>query len=150
MTTELPGLYPSVIKEDPDSTYTNYRATVGSGVDSFYEYLLKEWIILDGKDDLYRDMFLLAVDSIQKYMVSRPSTGSQEFAILGAVSSKDKSINPQMGHLVMSTHLVFFWKGPIIWLVFFLICISMYILFRHASWAVHWPWAPATLIGHRI
>ncbi|KAG0337992.1 hypothetical protein BG000_004698 [Podila horticola] len=99
MTTELPGLYPSVIKEDPDSTYTNYRATVGSGVDSFYEYLLKEWIILDGKDDLYRDMFLLAVDSIQKYMVSRPSTGSQEFAILGAVSSKDKSINPQMGHL---------------------------------------------------
>ncbi|KAG0358562.1 hypothetical protein BG005_002182 [Podila minutissima] len=99
MITELPGLYPSIIKEDPDSTYSNYRATVGSGVDSFYEYLLKEWIILDGKDDLYRDMFLSTVDSIQKYMVSRPSTGSQEFAILGAVSSKDKSINPQMGHL---------------------------------------------------
>ncbi|KAF8950628.1 hypothetical protein BGZ52_001923 [Haplosporangium bisporale] len=99
MTTELPGLFPGDIKEDPDSTYTNYHATVGSGVDSFYEYLLKEWIIQDGNDDLSRDMFLSAVDSIQNYMVSRPDTGSQEYAMLGAVSSKDKSINPQMGHL---------------------------------------------------
>ncbi|KAG0091614.1 hypothetical protein BGZ93_008752 [Podila epicladia] len=99
MTTELPGLYPSIVKEDPDSTYSSYHATVGGGADSFYEYLLKEWIILDGKDDLYRDMFLSTVDSIQKHMVSRPSTGSQEFAILGAVSSRDKSISPQMGHL---------------------------------------------------
>jgi len=78
-------------------------------VDSFYEYLLKEWIILDGKDDLSRDMFLTTVDSIQKYMVSRPDTGSQEYAILGVVSSKDKSINPRMGHLVNS-HLDLFCK----------------------------------------
>lgn len=86
-------------------------------MDSFYEYLLKEWIILDGKDDLSRGMFLSAVDSIQKYMVSRPDTGSQEYAILGAVSSKDKSINPQMGHLVNSL-LDLFLHGPPIDLVF--------------------------------
>ncbi|GJJ68427.1 hypothetical protein EMPS_00773 [Entomortierella parvispora] len=97
--TELPGLYPVDITENPVSTYTNYHATVGGGVDSAYEYLLKEWILLDGKHDLSRDMFLSTVDSIHKYMVSRPDTGSQEYAMLGVVSSKDKTINTQMGHL---------------------------------------------------
>lgn len=73
---------------------------MGGQADSFYEYLLKEWILLDGKNDEFRDMFLRAVDTIEQYMVARPESGSQEYAIIGSISSKDKRLDPQMEHLV--------------------------------------------------
>ncbi|KAG0087092.1 hypothetical protein BGZ93_008753 [Podila epicladia] len=96
--TELPGLYPSQVGEG-STGYSSYSASVGGQTDSFYEYLLKEWILLDGKDDGYREMFLRAVDTIEKYMVARPDSGSQEYAIIGSISSKDKMLHPQMDHL---------------------------------------------------
>lgn len=98
--TQLPGLYPSQVS-DGATAYPNYYATIGGQADSFYEYLLKEWILLDGKNNKLRDMFLSAVDTIEKYMVCRPESGSQEYAIIGAIYSADKHIDPQMEHLVI-------------------------------------------------
>ncbi|KAG0337991.1 hypothetical protein BG000_004697 [Podila horticola] len=96
--TELPGLYPSQVSEG-GTGYSSYSASVGGQADSFYEYLLKEWILLDGKSDEYRNMYLRAVDTIEQYMVSRPESGSQEYAIIGSINSSNKKLDPQMEHL---------------------------------------------------
>ncbi|KAG0034258.1 hypothetical protein BGZ81_005605 [Podila clonocystis] len=96
--TELPGLYPSLVGEG-STAFSSYSASVGGQADSFYEYLLKEWILLDGKSDEYRDMYLRAIDTIEQYMVTRPESGSQEYAIIGSIYSKDKRLDPQMEHL---------------------------------------------------
>lgn len=98
--TELPGLYSSKLR-DEGTAYYSYHAIIGSLADSFYEYLLKEWILLDGKNNGFRDMFLSAVDTIKKYMVCRPESGSQEYAIFGTIYSADNHINLQMEHLVI-------------------------------------------------
>ncbi|KAF9427406.1 hypothetical protein BGZ94_004976 [Podila epigama] len=99
---DLPGLLPAYVESDRRRPYINYEATVGGMIDSYYEYLLKEWILLDGKVPLYKKMFETVASSISQYMVSRPATqdaGSQAYAILGKVSSSTKSISTEMEHL---------------------------------------------------
>ncbi|KAK3821459.1 MAG: mannosyl-oligosaccharide 1,2-alpha-mannosidase IB [Benniella sp.] len=96
---ELPGLLPSYVYDRENQQYTSFRATVGGMVDSYYEYLLKEWILLDGKAPQYRKTFEQAVDSMEKYMVMKPDNGSKDYAIMGEVSSSTKTVEPTMEHL---------------------------------------------------
>ncbi|KAG0282795.1 hypothetical protein BGZ96_000127 [Linnemannia gamsii] len=96
---QLPGLLPDYVLDNEGQSYSNYKATVGGMVDSYYEYLLKEWILLDGKAPKFREMFEKAANSIKKYMVMRPENGSQDYAILGHVNSASKNIEPDMEHL---------------------------------------------------
>ncbi|KAF9425138.1 hypothetical protein BGZ94_007807 [Podila epigama] len=97
--TQIPGLYPSQVTESEGFEYHSYHASVAGQIDSFYEYLLKEWILLDGKDDHLRQMFVAAMDSVHKYIVSRPESGSDKFAILGSVYSQTMEVQPTMDHL---------------------------------------------------
>ncbi|KAF9097244.1 hypothetical protein BGX29_008168 [Mortierella sp. GBA35] len=97
---QLPGLLPTFIYDGEGRSYSNYKATIGGMVDSYYEYLLKEWILLDGKVPLFKKMFETSVDSIKKYMVMQPENGSKDFVILGQVNSASKSVEPDMEHLV--------------------------------------------------
>ncbi|KAF9294750.1 hypothetical protein BGZ88_003381 [Linnemannia elongata] len=98
-TSQLPGLLPAYVQDAEGRHYSDFKATVGGMVDSYYEYLLKEWILLDGKVPKFREMFEVAADSIKKHMVMRPENGSQEYAILGHVYSSSKNIDPEMEHL---------------------------------------------------
>ncbi|KAF9924666.1 hypothetical protein FBU30_005410 [Linnemannia zychae] len=98
-TSQLPGLLPTFVQDTKGRHYSNFKATVGGMIDSYYEYLLKEWILLDGKATKFKDMFLEAADSIKKYMVMRPENGSQDYAVLGQVHSSSKAIDPDMEHL---------------------------------------------------
>ncbi|KAG0293545.1 hypothetical protein BGZ98_002122 [Dissophora globulifera] len=98
-TSELPGLLPAFVNDVEGHHYSSYRATVGGMVDSYYEYLLKEWILLDGKPTKYRETFEKSVDSIEKYMVMFPDNGSKEYAILGTLHSASKEVEPDMEHL---------------------------------------------------
>ncbi|KAF9904341.1 hypothetical protein BX616_001340 [Lobosporangium transversale] len=98
-TSDLPGLLPSYVQDGMGRHYSNYRATVGGMVDSYYEYLLKEWILLDGKPTQYKETFEKSVNSMHKYMVMTPDNGSKEYAILGAVSSGTKDVDADMEHL---------------------------------------------------
>ncbi|GJJ78582.1 hypothetical protein EMPS_10941 [Entomortierella parvispora] len=99
-TSELPGMLPSYVREGAGQYYSGFRATVGGMIDSYYEYLLKEWILLDGSSSAatYKQMFLTVVDTIKEYMVSRPDNGG-DYAIIGAVQSSSKTIDPEMEHL---------------------------------------------------
>ncbi|KAF9134243.1 hypothetical protein BGW39_007715 [Mortierella sp. 14UC] len=98
-TSQLPGLLPAFVQDGDGRHYSNFNAAVGGMVDSYYEYLLKEWILLDGKVPKFREMFESSVDSMKKYMVARPDNGSQEYAIFGQTNSASKSIDFHMEHL---------------------------------------------------
>lgn len=96
---EIPGLLPPNVREGEDREYSNFQASVGGMVDSYYEYLLKEWILLDGEVVRYKEMFEEAVSSIKKYMIMSPEDGSNDYVILGRVNSTSKTVEADMGHL---------------------------------------------------
>ncbi|GJJ68178.1 hypothetical protein EMPS_00524 [Entomortierella parvispora] len=98
-TQELPGLLPPNVQDLVKHHYMSYRTGMGGMVDSYYEYLLKEWILLDGEPEEYLKSFETAMDSMQKYLVSFPSDGSEDFAIVGTVASSTKEVTPSQEHL---------------------------------------------------
>ncbi|KAG9295468.1 hypothetical protein G9A89_013497 [Geosiphon pyriformis] len=66
---ELSGLY-SVYIDPKNGKFTTSWITWGGLGDSMYEYLLKQYIMVEGKIDQYRDMWLLAVNSTKKYLIT--------------------------------------------------------------------------------
>ncbi|GJJ72429.1 hypothetical protein EMPS_04786 [Entomortierella parvispora] len=98
-TSDLPGILPSRVPSGKNKSYQNFKASIGGMADSYYEYLLKEWILLDGKVAKYRDMFEMAMTSLKSFMVSRPDNGSSDYAIVGQVYTSEKNIDTQMDHL---------------------------------------------------
>ncbi|KAF9163674.1 hypothetical protein DFQ26_002267 [Actinomortierella ambigua] len=97
-TSEITGLFPEYV-ELGMKHYSNFRAHIGGMTDSYYEYLLKEWILLDGKAPKYRKMFEQSMNATGAYLVSRPSDGSKEYAIIGHTETSTKDIDPIMEHL---------------------------------------------------
>ncbi|KAF9092233.1 hypothetical protein BGX27_001866 [Mortierella sp. AM989] len=98
-TSDLPGLFPVLVQSGEGRHYGNFRATVNGMADSYYEYLIKEWILLDGKTQIFKDMFLKAVESIKNYMILSPDNGSKDYVIIGQAYSATKDIEPEMEHL---------------------------------------------------
>ncbi|KAG0341585.1 hypothetical protein BG000_008644 [Podila horticola] len=98
---QLPGLLPFHVQPNREARYNYYQASIAGMADSYYEYLLKEWILLDGegKAPKYKAMFEEAADSVSKYMVTRPENGNENLAILGLVQSSSRSISTEMEHL---------------------------------------------------
>ncbi|RUS25640.1 glycoside hydrolase [Jimgerdemannia flammicorona] len=64
-----PGLFP--ISLDPvTGRWTDGSITVGGGGDSFYEYLIKNYLLTGESWSQYKDMWTVAVDSMMQYMSS--------------------------------------------------------------------------------
>ncbi|KAF9380071.1 hypothetical protein CPB97_008588 [Podila verticillata] len=98
---QLPGLLPFHVQPNREARYNSYQASIAGMADSYYEYLLKEWILLDGegKAPKYKAMFEEAADSVSRYMVTRPENGNENLAILGLVQSSSRTISTEMEHL---------------------------------------------------
>lgn len=72
--TRIPGLYPMIwnLKSfTPKDTYV----TISGGADSYYEYLLKTNILMEGKEELQLDMWRTSVDSMNRYLRSETQNG---------------------------------------------------------------------------
>ncbi|KAG0346285.1 hypothetical protein BG004_001993 [Podila humilis] len=95
----IPGVLPFFVSEAENAPYSYYTGSIGGMADSYYEYILKEWIILDGKAPKYRKMFEKAIQSVSDFMVTRPDDGNQNVALIGLTESSDKSIKAEMEHL---------------------------------------------------
>lgn len=70
----IPGLYPMIWDLDkftPKNTYI----TVSGGSDSYYEYLLKTHILMEGQEELQLDMWKTAVESMHQYLRSETHGG---------------------------------------------------------------------------
>lgn len=68
------GLLPSYVSPK-DGSLMNDHVTFGAMGDSYYEYLLKVWLLKGGMDDMYRDMWVAAMDEMIERLVvySKPS-----------------------------------------------------------------------------
>ncbi|KAF7726413.1 maturation of Asn-linked oligosaccharides protein [Apophysomyces ossiformis] len=89
--TELPGLYsmiwdldpfrPAVDKSPPTHSFSPpfttapRYITISGGADSYYEYLLKTHILMNGKEKLQLNMWVTAVNSMYNYLRSETLQG---------------------------------------------------------------------------
>jgi len=89
------GLY-SVYVSTQTGEFTREHITLGALGDSFYEYLLKLWLLKGKQDAQYRRMYDEAADNIVKHLVkkSNPSGLTYIAELIGG------RIDPKMDHLV--------------------------------------------------
>lgn len=89
------GLYPVYL--DPDSgDFRNNRVTLGALGDSYYEYLLKYWILTGKKHDKYRRMYEEAMDAVISTLVQKSTPSG-----LAYIAEKEGGgLSPKMDHLV--------------------------------------------------
>ena len=69
------GLLPVRINRRTGKAFSSrVQLTVGAMADSYYEYLLKTWLVTDKKDPLYLDMWIRAMDEmLDKLLFTTPS-----------------------------------------------------------------------------
>ncbi|KAG0049833.1 phosphatidylinositol-3,5-bisphosphate 5-phosphatase [Gryganskiella cystojenkinii] len=92
----IPGLYPAYF--DPDAGVgQEYVASFGSLSDSFYEYLLKSFILTG--DVKFREQYITAVEAMHQYLISRPSKKSEPYLVLGVYDTATETLVPKMDHL---------------------------------------------------
>ncbi|KAF2723398.1 glycoside hydrolase family 47 protein [Polychaeton citri CBS 116435] len=88
--------------------------TLGGQSDSTYEYLPKEWMLLGGQVEAYRDMYLASADTEIKKLIFKPMTpGNHDILISGDLKvSYNYTTGDYIERLVPSTgHLTCFAGG---------------------------------------
>lgn len=92
----IPGLYPIFISthdasiRDPE----NPEYTVGALADSFFEYLLKQWIQSEKTDEQSGRMYDAALDGIKTHLLKK-----NEIGLYYLPSGRLNSLNSEMQHL---------------------------------------------------
>ncbi|OQR91976.1 mannosyl-oligosaccharide alpha-1,2-mannosidase [Thraustotheca clavata] len=106
---ELMDKVDTIVKRDyPDGVLPvncdNYNGRIhagpiklGAGGDSYYEYLLKQWIFSGKKETKYKDMYMTAVNGMMKKLVGK--TKKSGLVFLGELEISGK-LSPKMDHLV--------------------------------------------------
>ncbi|XP_048348063.1 mannosyl-oligosaccharide 1,2-alpha-mannosidase IA [Sphaerodactylus townsendi] len=87
------GLYPNYL--NPNSgQWGQHHVSVGGLGDSFYEYLLKAWLMSDKTDEEGKQMYYDAVQSIETHLIRKSSSGLMYIA-----EWKGGLLEHKMGHL---------------------------------------------------
>ncbi|XP_070788869.1 mannosyl-oligosaccharide 1,2-alpha-mannosidase IA [Pituophis catenifer annectens] len=87
------GLYPNYL--NPNSgQWGQHHVSVGGLGDSFYEYLLKAWLMSDKSDEEAQQMYYNAVQSIETHLIRKSSNGLMYIA-----EWKGGLLEHKMGHL---------------------------------------------------
>jgi hypothetical protein len=97
------GLLPIMLRPQPPIHWTNWRVTLGGRGDSFYEYLLKQWLMTNRTEEKYRTWYQTFVGAIQKAFVGTSSPSNITFVrevdslnvIKAHVGSEGKRWQPQ-------------------------------------------------------
>lgn len=76
---EAGGLLPIMLRPDPPLFWSNPRVTLGGCGDSFYEYLLKQWLMSNRTDERFRSWYRCAVRGIKSAFVGRSSPSNRTF-----------------------------------------------------------------------
>ena len=70
--TNLPGLWPLRVHPQAENLHIGDTFTMGGQADSLYEYLPKQYLLLQGRDDDYRTMYEFALDTAKNYLAFEP------------------------------------------------------------------------------
>ncbi|KAG0236952.1 Endoplasmic reticulum mannosyl-oligosaccharide 1,2-alpha-mannosidase [Actinomortierella wolfii] len=96
MEPKIRGLFPAYF--DPrKATPKDYVASFGSLSDSFYEYLLKAFMLTD--DSRFKDLYIAAVDAMHDKLVSKPHNKNDPLLVLGVYDTSTETLVPKMDHL---------------------------------------------------
>ncbi|KAI9013735.1 glycoside hydrolase [Phycomyces nitens] len=74
--TSPPGLFTHLINPDTGKPLGNY-VTWGGMADSFYEYLIKQYVMSKGKDETMKEMSIQAIRSLEKHLLTSPQDHSE-------------------------------------------------------------------------
>lgn len=91
------GLYP-VLFHPQTSQFIGDRITLGALGDSWYEYLLKQWLLTDRKENRYKEMYLHSLNGIMEKLVKTFKTDKGELSFISEMNN-GRSIN-KVDHLV--------------------------------------------------
>lgn len=91
------GLVPIFINAHTGQFRTHSTITLGARGDSYYEYLLKQWIQTGKTIDYLRDDYIEAINGIQKHLVQR--TVPNGYLFVGELLVGGKDFKPKMDHL---------------------------------------------------
>ncbi|XP_051170320.1 endoplasmic reticulum mannosyl-oligosaccharide 1,2-alpha-mannosidase [Leptopilina boulardi] len=92
------GLVPIFINANTGMFREYATITVGARGDSYYEYLLKQWIQTGKTIDYLRDDYLLGIAGMQKHLVK--TTANKKLLYLAELVGAAKEMKPKMDHLV--------------------------------------------------
>lgn len=87
------GLYPNYLNPKTGK-WGQHHSSIGALGDSFYEYLLKEWVQSDRTDTVARDMYLEAMQAVTSRLVQKSKSGMTYIA-----ESKFDRLEHKMDHL---------------------------------------------------
>lgn len=92
------GLVPIFIQADTGK-FQGQQIRLGSRGDSYYEYLIKQFLQTENHEDIYRDMYEEAVDGIKHHLVQQSVPSGLTY-----IGERDRGINgpfsTKMDHLV--------------------------------------------------
>ncbi|XP_046666805.1 endoplasmic reticulum mannosyl-oligosaccharide 1,2-alpha-mannosidase-like isoform X3 [Homalodisca vitripennis] len=92
------GLVPIFINPNTGSFHENTEIKLGARGDSYYEYLLKQWIQTGKTHDFLKDDYLKAIEGIKKKLVKR--TPKKDLVFIGELRGNGREFVPKMDHLV--------------------------------------------------
>ncbi|XP_035201593.1 mannosyl-oligosaccharide 1,2-alpha-mannosidase IC [Oxyura jamaicensis] len=87
------GLYPNFLSP-VTGNWVQHHVSVGGLGDSFYEYLIKSWLMSDKKDSEAKKMYDDALEAIEKHLVKRSAGGLTYIA-----EWRGGILDHKMGHL---------------------------------------------------
>ncbi|KAB0795911.1 hypothetical protein PPYR_09972 [Photinus pyralis] len=91
------GLVPIFINANSGQFRSHSTVTLGARGDSYYEYLLKQWIQTGKTIDYLRDDYIEAINGVQKHLVQR--TVPNGYLFIGELLVGGKDFKPKMDHL---------------------------------------------------
>ncbi|KAG1442910.1 hypothetical protein G6F56_010870 [Rhizopus delemar] len=103
--TKIRGLYPTTWTVNPFEPVNSSLINIGGGGDSFYEYLIKNYLLQQDKDENLFKAWQDSVESIEDYMLS-PTKQDPLIQFVAMISSQ--SI------YYLSQELICFWPGNIL------------------------------------
>ncbi|KAI9486969.1 MAG: glycoside hydrolase [Benjaminiella poitrasii] len=95
----IDGLVPIYI-DAVSGNFASREIRLGSRGDSYYEYLLKQYLQTDKSEIKYRERYDQAVDGIKKHLIQYSYPKHYLYIAELVDSSKPKEIHPKMDHLV--------------------------------------------------
>ncbi|XP_026758009.2 endoplasmic reticulum mannosyl-oligosaccharide 1,2-alpha-mannosidase isoform X1 [Galleria mellonella] len=91
------GLVPIFINPNTGHFLPHATITLGARGDSYYEYLLKQWIQTGKTINYLLDDYMTAIEGVREFLAKRSSPNKHLF--IGELSAGSESFNPKMDHL---------------------------------------------------
>ncbi|TID26004.1 class I alpha-mannosidase protein [Venturia nashicola] len=112
--TNLPGMWPTVVNAKTGDFTSGTGFTIGGMVDSLYEYLPKQHLLLGGATDQYRKLFENALIAMKRNIFYRPMTpDGRSILLAGEVNSDGKTPVDQLKTEPQAQHLGCFAGGMV-------------------------------------